>query len=100
MLVAMTASLMCLLLRQVLRMVAQIARDGGAKDIEILGRCCVIASVGALNRGSVSDQIACVSCVNAAVTDNLSSHTSGKVRRRLAATAASSRCSSPTRPAG
>jgi hypothetical protein len=33
---AMTASLMYLLLRQVLKMLTQIARDGGAKDVEIL----------------------------------------------------------------
>jgi hypothetical protein len=33
---AMTASLMYLLLRQVLQMLARIARDGGAKDVEIL----------------------------------------------------------------
>ena len=33
---AMTASLLYLLLRQVLRMLTQIARDGGAKDVEIL----------------------------------------------------------------
>src|SRR3979490_1412401 len=33
---AMTASLMYLLLRQGLQMFAQIARDGGAKDVEIL----------------------------------------------------------------
>jgi putative transposase len=32
----MTASLMYLLLRQVLQMLARIARDGGAKDVEIL----------------------------------------------------------------
>jgi hypothetical protein len=33
---AMTASLVYLLLRQVLQMLSQIARDGGAKDVEIL----------------------------------------------------------------
>lgn len=33
---AMSASLMYLLLRQVLQMLAQVARDGGAKDVEIL----------------------------------------------------------------
>jgi hypothetical protein len=33
---AMTASLMYLLLRQVLPMLSQLARDGGAKDVEIL----------------------------------------------------------------
>lgn len=33
---AMTASLLYLLLRQVLQMLTQIARDGGAKDVEIL----------------------------------------------------------------
>jgi putative transposase len=32
----MTASLMYLLLRQVLQMLSQIARDGGAKDVELL----------------------------------------------------------------
>ena len=32
----MTASLMYLLLRQVLQMLSQLARDGGAKDVEIL----------------------------------------------------------------
>ncbi|MGC5020968.1 hypothetical protein [Micromonospora sp. DT47] len=32
----MTASLLYLLLRQVLQMLTQIARDGGAKDVEIL----------------------------------------------------------------
>jgi hypothetical protein len=31
----MTASLMYLLLRQVLQMLSQIARDGGAKDVEL-----------------------------------------------------------------
>ena len=36
MLVAMSASLVYLLLRQVLQMLTQIARDGGAKDVEIL----------------------------------------------------------------
>jgi transposase len=36
MLVAMSASLLYLLLRQVLQMLSQIARDGGAKDVEIL----------------------------------------------------------------
>ena len=33
---AMTASLMYLLLRQVLQMLAKLARDGGAKDVETL----------------------------------------------------------------
>src|ERR687886_1806476 len=33
---AMTASLVCLLLRQVLQMLTQLARDGGAKDVELL----------------------------------------------------------------
>jgi hypothetical protein len=33
---AMSASMMYLLLRQVLQMLNQLARDGGAKDIEIL----------------------------------------------------------------
>jgi putative transposase len=33
---AMTASLVYLLLRQVLQMLTQLARDGGAKDVEIL----------------------------------------------------------------
>jgi hypothetical protein len=33
---AMSASLVYLLLRQVLRMLTQLARDGGAKDVEIL----------------------------------------------------------------
>jgi putative transposase len=33
---AMTASMMYLLLRQVLQMLTQLARDGGAKDVEIL----------------------------------------------------------------
>jgi putative transposase len=33
---AMTASLMYLLLRQVLQMLSQLARDDGAKDVEIL----------------------------------------------------------------
>jgi putative transposase len=33
---AMTASTMYLLLRQVLQMLTQLARDGGAKDVEIL----------------------------------------------------------------
>ena len=33
---AMSASLVYLLLRQVLQMLTQIARDGGAKDVEIL----------------------------------------------------------------
>jgi hypothetical protein len=32
----MTASLIYLLLRQVLQMLSQIARDGGARDVEIL----------------------------------------------------------------
>src|SRR4051794_6787482 len=33
---AMTASLVYLLLRQVLQMLTQLARDGGAKDVELL----------------------------------------------------------------
>jgi putative transposase len=33
---AMSASLVCLLLRQVLQMLTQLARDGGAKDVELL----------------------------------------------------------------
>src|ERR671939_365894 len=33
---AMTASLVCLLLRQVLQMLTQLAGDGGAKDVELL----------------------------------------------------------------
>ena len=33
---AMSASLVYLLLRQVLQMLSQLARDGGAKDVEIL----------------------------------------------------------------
>src|ERR671939_270359 len=33
---AMTASLVCLLLRQVMQMLTQLARDGGAKDVELL----------------------------------------------------------------
>jgi len=33
---AMNASLVCLLLRQVLQMLAQFARDGAAKDVELL----------------------------------------------------------------
>jgi hypothetical protein len=36
MLVAMSASLLYLLLRQILQMLSQLARDGGAKDVEIL----------------------------------------------------------------
>jgi hypothetical protein len=36
MLVAMTPSLVYLLLRQVLQLLTQLARDGGAKDVEIL----------------------------------------------------------------
>jgi hypothetical protein len=36
MLVAMSASLVYLLLRQILQMLTQLARDGGAKDVEIL----------------------------------------------------------------
>jgi transposase InsO family protein len=36
MLVAMTTSLVYLLLRQILQMLTQLARDGGAKDVEIL----------------------------------------------------------------
>lgn len=36
MLVAMSASLLYLLLHQILQMLSQIARDGGAKDAEIL----------------------------------------------------------------
>jgi hypothetical protein len=34
--VAMSASLVYLLLRQILQMLTQLARDGGAKDVEIL----------------------------------------------------------------
>jgi putative transposase len=33
---AMSASLVYLLLRQVLQMLTQLARDGGAKDVELL----------------------------------------------------------------
>jgi putative transposase len=36
MLVGMSASLLYLLLRQILQMLSQLARDGGAKDVEIL----------------------------------------------------------------
>jgi hypothetical protein len=55
MLVAMSASLVYLLLRQVLQMLTQLARDGGAKDVEILVlRHQVATSWGSTSSGAAS----------------------------------------------
>ena len=60
----MTASLVYLLLRQILQMLTQLARDGGAKDVELLvlrptGRVAEVGGSSMIHDQSLRSSCAC-----------------------------------------